>query len=80
MTELLSILAKSCMQVPYFLGRSPFFCLSFKTIIGINCTETYLELYCSHYPENAANSHTVFTFSSSSSLLEISLCISCDVF
>ena len=36
-------------------------CLSFKTI---NCTETYLELY-SHYPENAANSHTVFTFSSS---------------
>ena len=33
----------------------------------INCTEIYLKLY-SHYPENAANSHTVFTFSSSSSL------------
>ena len=58
------------------IDRPPNNCLSFKTI---NCTETYLKLY-SHYPENAANSHTVFTFSSSSSLLEISLCISRDVF
>ena len=43
------------------IGRPPNNCLSFKTI---NCTETYLELY-SHYPENAANSHTVFTFCNS---------------
>ena len=65
----LSILANA-------IDRPPNNCLSFKII---NCTETYLKLY-SHYPENAANSHTVFTFSSSSSLLEISLCISRDVF
>ena len=40
------------------IDRPPNNCLSFKTI---NCTETYLKLY-SHYPENAANSHTVFYF------------------
>ena len=64
---------KRCMLASA-IGRPPNNCSSFTTI---NCTEseTYLKLY-SHYPENAAISHTVFTFSSSSSLLEISLCIS----
>ena len=43
------------------------FITSFKTI---QCIETYLKFY-SHYPENAADSHPVFTFSSSSSLFPV---------
>ena len=47
-----------CRILASAIGRSPNNCSSFTTI---NCTETYLKLY-SHYPENAAISHSFYFF------------------